>query len=158
MDRFVTRAPTWKTMNYSNVASSGYGRVSVGAKTVTIEKFHKVTGKKALAALQEKPIELQEGAIEKQQVAFSATTRGRRISIRDERLLKIFASQPDQPLLDPLASDSGCSSSSDSFRYSGSKHDRDENTPPVGTEKINLCKFFFFFVYIIYFIVKFYLK
>ncbi|XP_055859405.1 microcephalin [Episyrphus balteatus] len=73
MDRFVTRAPTWKTLEMSSFSRS-FANVSL-------------TGKKST------PKE------DKSKVSKLKSTSDKRLSIRDENLLKIISSQADEPLM-----------------------------------------------------------
>ncbi|XP_053966804.1 uncharacterized protein LOC128868574 [Anastrepha ludens] len=123
MDKFVTRAPTWQTLTYTTALDRS--RKNILLKNVIVKK---------------KP--LQESQLKQSSVEVMSPQRNkRRLSIRDEQLLKIFASRPDQPLVPPNE-DSGLSSSSQGSveNFNDVAHGAtDENqTWPVKTS--NLCE------------------
>uniref|UniRef100_A0A0A1WJW7 Microcephalin n=1 Tax=Zeugodacus cucurbitae TaxID=28588 RepID=A0A0A1WJW7_ZEUCU len=92
MDKFVNRVSTWQTVTYSSTLH----RSRKGPQNI-----NKIVKKKPLCENQ------QQGESDLN----APLKNNRRLSIRDEQLLKIFASKPDQPLV-PTNEDSGLSSSS----------------------------------------------
>ncbi|XP_012154800.1 uncharacterized protein LOC101449922 isoform X2 [Ceratitis capitata] len=94
MDKFVKRTPSWQTITYANSLEKSRRKLQLSDPSVK---------KKPLRESQLQPSATKECSLRS----------SRRLSIRDEHLLKIFASKPDQPLV-PLNEDSGLSSSSQS--------------------------------------------
>lgn len=85
--------------------------------------------------LKKKP--LRESQLQQRGINLSPSLQNnRRLSIRDEHLLKIFASKPDQPLV-PSNEDSGLSSSS----HCSFDHFNVDINQLLLVEKHNLCKY-----------------
>uniref|UniRef100_A0A034W544 Uncharacterized protein n=1 Tax=Bactrocera dorsalis TaxID=27457 RepID=A0A034W544_BACDO len=123
MDKFVTRMPSWQTVTY----------------TSTLNRSRKEPQDKN--KVKKKP--LCESQLQKIGIDLNPSLQNnRRLSIRDEHLLKIFASKPDQPLM-PSKENSALSSSSHcSFeRFNDIAHPTVDNNQLLFVEKHNLRKY-----------------
>ncbi|XP_014093561.2 microcephalin isoform X1 [Bactrocera oleae] len=117
MNNFVTRMPSWQTVTY----------------TSTLNRSRKEP-QNMNKNLKKKP--LRESQLQQRGINLSPSLQNnRRLSIRDEHLLKIFASKPDQPLV-PSNEDSGLSSSS----HCSFDHFNVDINQLLLVEKHNLCE------------------
>ncbi|XP_039953021.1 uncharacterized protein LOC120769998 [Bactrocera tryoni] len=121
MDKFVTRMPSWQTVTYTS---------TLNRSRKEPQDKNKVVNKKPLRESQ-----LQKIAID----LSPSLQNNRRLSIRDEHLLKIFASKPDQPLMPSKENSALTSSSHCSFeRFNDIAHPTVDNNQLLFVEKHNL--------------------